>query len=96
MQPSWTFRIVERVKHIEVQPRTTGVPFGLLRTAGLIVVLLILIFLCGSLFPLGGLIGSVRAAETQIAKTKKSELKCVARNEADRLWASTPQNGERT
>ena len=49
LRPNRIFRIVERIKHIKIQPRATEISFGLLGAAGRIVVLLILVVLCGSL-----------------------------------------------
>ena len=40
LQPSIIFRIVERIKHIKIQPCTTAIPFGLSVTVGFIVGLL--------------------------------------------------------
>ena len=40
LQMSFTFRVLERIRQIKIQPRGTGIPFGLSVTGGLIVVLL--------------------------------------------------------
>ena len=68
LQPGFTFRIVERIKHIKVQPRATGMPFGLSAAGGLIVALLSLTVPFSPLFPLGGLIGSALPANTQVVE----------------------------
>ena len=40
LRPSFTFRSVEGTKHIKIQPRATGIPFGLAVTAGVTLALL--------------------------------------------------------
>ena len=68
LQPGFTFRIVERIKQIKIQPRATGIPFGLSVAGGLIVALLSLTLPFSPVFPLGGLIGSALPAKTQAAE----------------------------
>ena len=68
LQPSFTFRIVERIKQIKIQPRATGIPFGLSVAGGLIVALLSLTVSFSSLFPLGRLVGSALPAKTHAAE----------------------------
>ena len=89
MQPSWIFRIVERIKHIKVQPRTTRIPFGLSGSAGRIVVLLTLIFLCSSLFSLSRLIGSAFAAEKRTPERGKKVLEEIKPVRGDSTFIGT-------
>ena len=68
LQPSFTFRILERIKHLKIQPRATGIPFGLSVAGGLIVALLSLTVPFSPLFSFGRLIGSVLPAKTHAAE----------------------------
>ena len=79
------FPIAERIKHIKVQPRTTQFSGAV----GRIVVLLTLIVLCSSLFPLRRLIGSALAAETQITEQEKMVLDGVKPMRGDSTFIGT-------
>ena len=68
LQPSFTFRIVEQIKQIKIQPRATGIPLGLSVAGGLIVALLSLTVPFSSLFALDRLVGSALPAKTHAAE----------------------------
>jgi len=69
LQPSFTFRIVEMVKHIKIQPAprsTPLLPFGLSAATGIILTVLMFSSHLISLTPLGALLGSPMPSETKV------------------------------
>ena len=67
-QPSLAFRIVEQIKRIRIQPRTTRRSSALSITGGVIVVLLSLTIPSSFLLSLSGLIGATLSAKMQTAE----------------------------
>ena len=68
LQPSLTFRIVERIKQVKIEPPTTGTPSGFSAAGGFIVALLSLTVPFSSLFALDRLVGSALPAKTHAAE----------------------------
>ena len=69
LQPSFTFRIVEMVKHIKIQPAprsTPLLPFGLSAATGIVLTALMFSSHLISLTPLGALLGSPLPSETKV------------------------------
>ena len=69
LQPSFTFRIVEMVKHIKIQPAprsTPLLPFGLSAATGIVLTVLMFSSHLISLTPLGALLGSPMPSETKV------------------------------
>lgn len=68
LQPGFTFRIVEMVKHIKIQPapRTPWLPFGLSAATGIVLTVLMFSPHLMSLTPLGALLGSPMPSETKV------------------------------
>ena len=69
LQPSFTFRIVEMVKHIKIQPAprsTPLLPFGLSAATGIVLTILSFSPYLMSLTPLGALLGSPMPSETKV------------------------------
>ena len=69
LQPSFTFRIVEMVKHIKIQPAprsTPLLPFGLSAATGIVLTILSFSPHLISLTPLGALLGSPMPSETKV------------------------------
>ena len=99
LQPSFTFRIVERIKQIKIQPRATGIPLGLSVAGGLIVALLSLTVSFSPLFPLGRLVGSALPAKTHAAEIglipvdvmEITELTIFSSEKGDRDFGQKPR-----
>jgi RNA polymerase sigma factor (sigma-70 family) len=69
LQPSFTFRIVEMVKHIKIQPAprsTPLLPLGLSAATGIVLTVLMFSPHLISLTPLGALLGSPMPSETKV------------------------------
>ena len=68
LQVGFTFRIVEMVKHIKIQPapRTPWLPFGLSAATGIVLTILSFSPYLISLTPLGALLGSPMPSETKV------------------------------
>ena len=69
LQPGFTFRIVEMVKHIKIQPAprsTPLLPFGLSAATGIVLTVLMFSPHLISLTPLGALLGSPLPSETKV------------------------------
>jgi len=69
LQPSFTFRIVEMVKHIKIQPAprsTPWLPFSLSAATGIVLTVLMFSSHLISLTPLGALLGSPLPSETKV------------------------------
>ena len=69
LQPGFTFRIVEMVKHIKIQPAprsTPLLPFGLSAATGIVLTVLMFSPHLISLTPLGALLGSPMPSETKV------------------------------
>jgi len=69
LQPSFTFRIVEIVKHIKIQPAprsTPWLPFGLSAATGIVLTALMFSSHLILLTPLGALLGSPMPSETKV------------------------------
>ena len=69
LQPSFTFRIVEMVKHIKIQPAprsTPLLPFGLSAATGIVLTILSISPYLISLTPFGALLGSPMPSETKV------------------------------
>ena len=71
LQPGFTFRLVETVKHTKIQPAPTktALPFGASVAAGLIVLMLSLSLPQSPLYRIGQLIGSALPSQTQVSET---------------------------
>jgi len=68
LQPSFTFRIVEMVKHIKIRPAPSNplLPFGLSAATGIVLTVLMFSPHLISLTPLGALLGSPMPSETKV------------------------------
>jgi len=68
LQPGFTFRIVEMVKHIKIQPspRAPWLPWGLSAATGIVFTVLMFSSHLISLTPLGALLGSPIPGETKV------------------------------
>ena len=98
LRPGFTFRIVERIKQIKIQPRATGIPLGLSVAGGLMVALLSLTVSFSPLFPLSRLARSALPAKTHAAEIglipvdvmEITELTIFAGEKKDRDFGQKP------
>ena len=94
LQPSFTFRIVEMVKQIKIQPAprsTPWLPFSLSAATGIVLTVLMFSPHLISLTPLGALLGSPMPSETKV--TQLGELPVDVLEISEITFLSSEQDG---
>ena len=90
LQPAFTFRVMEAVQRIKIQPapHKTALPFGVSATLGLLILMLSLTIPQSPLYRIGQLIGSALPSQTQVLDEGEIAVDAM---QIDRIISLSPE-----